>query len=257
MSIPIGLLLLCIYMLLAVVGLILVQRSVPIAMRRQQNDVAGFIYAVLGVVYAVLLGLVVVAVWEQWNAAADRADQEASELAEVFWVADRMPESKGHNIQELVHSYARVVVEEEWPLMRQGKSSQKAWALLDEIRSGVQDFQPSTPAQTVLYEQGLERVHALADARRGRLLLADHGLPAILWVVLLIGGVVVIGFTYLFGLDSTVIHVLMVAALALIIALVLFTVAELDFPFRGDIRLGPEAMEQVLDRFETSTLSDL
>ena len=188
MSIPIGLLLLCIYMLLAAGGLILVQRSVPIAMRRQHNDVAGFIYAVLGVVYAVLLGLVVVAVWEQWNAAADRADQEASELAEVFWVADRMPESKGHNIQELVHSYARVVVEEEWPLMRQGKSSQKAWALLDEIRSEVQDFQPSTPAQTVLYEQGLERVHELADARRERLLLADHGLPAILWVVLIIGG---------------------------------------------------------------------
>jgi uncharacterized membrane protein YraQ (UPF0718 family) len=256
-SIPIGLLLLCMYMLLAAGGLILVQRSVPIAKRRQHNDVAGFIYAVLGVVYAVLLGLVVVAVWEQWNAAADRADQEASELAEVFWVADRMPESKGHNIQELVHSYARVVVEEEWPLMRQGKSSQKAWALLDEIRSEVQDFQPSTPAQTVLYEQGLERVHELADARRERLLLADHGLPAILWVVLIIGGVVVIGFTYLFGLDSTVIHVLMVTALALIIALVLFTVAELDFPFRGDIRLGPEAMEHVLDRFETSTLSDL
>ena len=225
MSIPIGLLLLCIYMLLAVGGLILVQRSVPIAMRRQQNDVAGFIYAVLGVVYAVLLGLVVVAVWEQWNAAADMADQEATELAEVFWVADRMPESKGHNIQELVHSYARVVVEEEWPLMRQGKSSQKAWALLDEIRSEVQDFQPSTPAQQVLYEQGLERVHELADARSERLLLADHGLPAILWVVLIIGGVVVIGFTYLFGLDSTVTHLLMVAALALIIALVLFTVA--------------------------------
>ena len=138
-----------------------------------------------------------------------------------------------------------------------GKSSQKAWALLDEIRSEVQDFQPSTPAQTVLYEQGLERVHELADARRERLHLADHGLPAILWVVLIIGGVVVISFTYLFGLDSTVIHVLMVAALALIIALVLFTVAELDFPFRGGIRIGPEAMEQVLGRFETSTLSDL
>src|SRR5918993_1917988 len=40
---------------------------VPIAVRRQHNDVAGFIYAVLGVVYAVLLGLMVVAVWEEWN----------------------------------------------------------------------------------------------------------------------------------------------------------------------------------------------
>jgi hypothetical protein len=80
--------------------------------------------------------------------------------------------------------------------MRQGKSSQKAWDLLDEIRSEVQDFQPSTPAQLVLYEQGLERVHELADARREHLLDADQGLPDILWVVLIIGAVVVIGFTY-------------------------------------------------------------
>jgi hypothetical protein len=256
-SIPIGLLLLCISMLLAAGGLILVQRFVPIAVRRQHNDVAGFIYAVLGVVYAVLLGLMVVAVWEQWNAAAARADEEASALAEVFWVADRLPESEGRHIQELARSYARVVVDEEWPLMRQGKSSQKAWDLLEEIRSEVQDFQPSTPAQLVLYEQALERVHELADARRERLLEADHGLPEILWVVLISGGVVVIGFTYLFGLDSTVIHLLMVAALALVIALVLFTVAELEFPFRGGIRIGPEAMEQILGRLQTSNLSDL
>lgn len=62
-------LLLCISMLLATGGLVLVQRLVPIAVRRQHNDVAGFIYAVLGVVYAVLLGLMVVAVWEEWNTA--------------------------------------------------------------------------------------------------------------------------------------------------------------------------------------------
>jgi hypothetical protein len=110
-------------MTLAVGGLILVQRFVPIALRRQHNDVTGFIYAVLGVVYAVLLGLMVVAVWEQWNAAAHTADEEANSLAEIFWLADRMPESEGHHIQELARSYARVVVNEEGPLMRQEKSS--------------------------------------------------------------------------------------------------------------------------------------
>jgi Protein of unknown function (DUF4239) len=125
------------------------------------------------------------------------------------------------------------------------------------MRSGQRCRISSHPVQLVLYEQALGRVHELADARRERLLDADHGLPAILWVVLIIGGVVVIGFTYLFGLDSTVIHLLMVAALALIIALVLFTVAELEYPFRGGIRIGPEAMEQVLGRFENSKLSDL
>jgi Protein of unknown function (DUF4239) len=251
------LLLLCISMLLAAGGLFLVQRLVPIAVRRQHNDVAGFIYAVLGVVYAVLLGLMVVAVWEEWDTALGTVDDEASALAEIFWIADRMPESEGRHIQELASSYARVVVNEEWPLMERKKSSPRAWDLLDEIRASLQGFDPSTPAQQVLYEQGFERMRDLADARRDRLLEAKHGLPAILWVVLVTGGILVVSFTYLFGLDSTLVHVLMVAALALIIALVLFTVAALNFPFKGDITIGPEAMEQVLGRFESSKLSDL
>jgi Protein of unknown function (DUF4239) len=256
-SIPVGLLLLCLAMAFAVGGLILVQRHVPIAVRRQHNDVAGFIYAVLGVTYAVLLGLMVVAVWEQWEAAKATADEEAGSLAELFWLADRMPGSKGRDIQELARSYARTVVDEEWSLMEQEKSSPRAWALLDNIRVRLQTFDPSTPEEQVIYEQSLERMRDLADARRDRLLEAEQGLPAILWVVLIVGGVVVVGFTYLFGLESTAVHLLMVASLALVIALVLFTVAALNFPFKGDITISPEAMDHVLGRFETSKLSDL
>ena len=59
--------------------------------------------------------------------------------------------------------------------------------------------------------------------------------------------------TYATGL----IHLLMVASLALIISLVLFTVAALNYPFKGDITVGPDAMEQILGRFESSKLSDL
>jgi hypothetical protein len=256
-SIPSGLLLLCVAMALAVGGLILVQLLVPTEVRRQQNDVAGFIYAVLGVTYAVLLGLMVVAVWEEWNAASVTADDEASSLAEVFWLADRMPETEGRHIQELARSYARVVVNEEWSLMAREKSSSRAWDLLDDIRTSLQNFDPSTPEEQVVYEQSLERMRDLADARRDRLLEAEQGLPGILWVVLITGGVIVVGFTYLFGLDSTLIHLLMVASLALVIALVLFTVAALNFPFKGDITIGPDAMKHVLGRFETSKLSNL
>src|ERR671910_3407756 len=162
MTIPVGLLIVFGSMTLAVGGLILVQRLVPIDVRRQHNDVAGFIYAVLGVAYAVLLGLMVVAVWEEWNAANAAVDQEASELAEVFWLAHRLPQPEGRHLQELAHSYARVVVNEEWPLMAQGKVSPKAWAILDEIRNEIQRMKPATPTQQVLYEQGLQQVSDLA-----------------------------------------------------------------------------------------------
>jgi uncharacterized membrane protein YraQ (UPF0718 family) len=241
----------------AVGGLVLVQRLVPIERRLEHNDVAGFIYAVLGVAYAVLLGLMVVAVWQDWQAAQDSATQEANELAAVFWLAHGLPEPEDRHIQELARDYARVEVRQEWPLMQRGKSSPEAWELLDEMRASVEALHPADEAQTVLYDNLLQRLHELGDARRTRLLQAEEGLPAILWAVLLVGGAITVGFTYLFGLQSTTVHVLMVAALALVIGLVLFTVAALDYPFKGDIRIGPDAFDKVLGRIESSKLSDL
>jgi uncharacterized membrane protein YraQ (UPF0718 family) len=241
----------------AIGGLVLVQRLVPIERRREHNDVAGFIYAVLGVAYAVLLGLMVVAVWQDWQEAQESVTQEANELAAIFWLAHGLSEPEGRHIQELARDYARVVVREEWALMEQGRSSPEVWKILDEMRASVETLDPTSDAQTVLYDNEIQRLHELGDARRARLLQAEEGLPAILWAVLLVGAVIVVGFTYLFGLQSTTVHVLMVAALAFIIGLVLFTVASLDYPFRGDVHISPDAFEQTLDRFESTRLSDL
>jgi hypothetical protein len=86
---------------------------------------------------------------------------------------------------------------------------------------------------------------------------AGEGIPNILWAVLLAGGIIVVGFTYLFGLENTVAHNLMVVALALVISSVLFTIGVLEYPFSGNIRVGPESFELVLERFESSKLSEL
>jgi hypothetical protein len=201
MHILTGLFLVCLAVTLTVSGLVLVQRLVPIGVRQQHNDVAGFIYAVLGVAYAVLLGLVLIAVWEQWEAAKITTDDEASELAEVFWIAHQLPQPQGRHIQELARSYAQVVVNEEWPLMEQGKASPKAWDLLDEMRGSIQELEPTTGVQLMLCNQALDRMHDLSGARRERLLDAREGLPSVLWVVLIVGGVIAIGFTYLLHLS--------------------------------------------------------
>jgi hypothetical protein len=262
MRIITGLLIVAVAMLVAVGGLVLVQRLFSTERRKQHNDVAGFIYAVLGVAYAVLLGLMLIAVWEKWNAAEALTTDEANELAGIFWWAHALPQPEGRHIQELVRSYAQVVVEEEWPLMAQGRSSPKAWATLDELRGTILGLNPPKGAQQMGYDQMrynemLEQLHDLGNARRERLLAAGQGLPTIMWIVLILGGVITVGFTYLFGLEDTLVHLLMVAALAMIISISLFTVAALDYPFNGDIRIHPAAYEQDLERFHESKLSDL
>ena len=67
---------------------------------------AGFIYAALGVIYAVLLALVVISVWEEYQAASETVEQEANATAEIFWLGYQLPEPEGTHIQELARSYA-------------------------------------------------------------------------------------------------------------------------------------------------------
>src|SRR5919112_1619147 len=265
MTVVFGLLVVCGACLAAVLGLALVQRLVPATIRKEHTDVAGFIYAVMGVIYAVLLALVVIATWEEFGRARITVETEANALAEIFWLAHRLPEPEGRELQELCRSYAEEVVHVGWPLMEQGRTpsmqlSQDAslpWVLVDDIRATLQKVEPTTLAGQELYAEGLDQVQRLADARRMRLVMAEEGLPTVLWVVLIVGGIVVVGFAYLFGLENTGTHALMVGSLAGVIALVLYTIASMDHPFSGGARVGPEAFELVLERFETSKLSDL
>jgi hypothetical protein len=146
--------------------------------------------------------------------------------------------------------------------MEQGRADPEAWDGLDELRGAVLGLDPPTTAQQTPYSQArynevLDQLHDLGDARRERLLAAGEGLPTILWGVLIGGGVITIAFTYLFGLESTVVHTLMVAALGVVLSLSLFSIAALDHPFRGDVRIHPDALEQDLERFHESKLSDL
>jgi len=247
-------------------GLMLVQRLVPVDSRRPHNDVAGFIYAALGVIYAVLLALVVIAVWEEYDATSVTVEQEANSVAEIFWLAHRLPEPEGALLQELCRSYAEEVVDKEWPLMEQGQTplmtSQEegtpaGWTLIDEIRANLQEVEPRTKAEEQLYAEGLDQVQRLADARRMRLVAAEEGVPAVLWAVLIFGGMAVVGFTYLFGLENTWAHRLMVVTLAAVIGLVLFTIGAMEHPFSGGARIGTGAFDLILERFETSKLSDL
>jgi hypothetical protein len=235
--------------LVAVTGLVVVQRLVPPERREKHNDVAGFIYAVLGVAYAVLLAFVAIAVWQDYETAQTNVQNEAHELAGVYFLATQLPKPERTRLQDLVQTYARVVVVEEWPLMEQGQTSARADSLVRQLRLELLEFDPNTEGEQVLYERGLTDLHDAVDARRSRLLEVREGIPSLLWVVLVVGGVITVSFTYLFGLKSNVAHALMVAALTLLICAILFTIGEFDYPFSGVVEIRPEAFREVLRSF--------
>jgi hypothetical protein len=160
-----------------------------------------------------------------------------------------LPEPQRTRLQDLARRYARVVEEEEWPMMERGQTSPHADSLLRQLRLELLQFDPHTQGEEVLYERGLTDLHDAIDARRSRLLEVREGIPHLLWVVLVIGGVITVSFTYLFGLKSNLAHALMVAALTLLICAILFTIGEFNNPFSGVVEIRPEAFREVLRSF--------
>src|SRR5918997_1126836 len=167
--------------LAAVAGLEVVQRLVPAEKRQQQNDVAGF-------VYAVLLALLVIGVWERFQAARETVESESNAVADIAWLASRLPEAERLQLQELARSYALEVVNEEWSVMEQGTEGERgtpeAWHLVDDMRATLQELEPVTEAESQLYAEGLDQIDRLGDDRRMRLVAAEEGLPGVLWAVL-------------------------------------------------------------------------
>jgi hypothetical protein len=142
------------------------------------------------------------------------------------------------------------------PLMTQERGTPAGWTIIDDIRQNIQGFEARTKSEEQLYAEGLDQVDTLSDARRMRLVASEEGVPGVLWSVLIFGGIAAVGFTYLFGLESTWAHRLMVAILAAVIGLGLFTVGAMEHPFSGGARIGPGAFELILERFDTSKLSN-
>jgi hypothetical protein len=110
------------------------------------------------------------------------------------WLAGSFPEPERGRIQDLAASYVRVVVEDEWPTMQQGRTSPRAETLVAELRSSIQDFEPRTEAEQALQSEGLTQVDDLNEERALRLLEVREGIPPILWVVLVVGGVITVAF---------------------------------------------------------------
>ncbi len=220
----------------------------PYTKRREHNDVAGFVFAGIGVIYGVLLAFVVIVAVDGLDSARTITYDEANQLANVYWMSRGLPQPQGAAIQGLALDYAHTVVGTEWPLMEKGESSGQAQLLLDQMRDDVLGFTPRTDQQGFVYEQELTSVNALSAARRNRLAAMKETIPEPMWVVLIVGGLIAVGFCLLFGLQNKVVHAGMVASLAVLITISLLLIKNMQYPFAGDPHIGPEAFEIFLSQ---------
>lgn len=231
---------------LCIGGLLIVRRFVPHHRLKIHNDVAGPIYATLGVVYGVLLAFVVVLVWQNYDKSRVNVEREANCLVDIYNDVECFPKEFRDSVRASIREYADTVVNEEWKMLASGHSSPGARHIIKKLGKLFSEYWPTTDTERIFFAESVRKLNDLMELRRMRILDSKTGVEPVLWFVLIAGAVVTISFTFFFGSENLMAQILMSTLLALLISLIVLTIFLFDFPFTGDVSIKPTAFQEAL-----------
>ena len=230
----------------AVLLQVLVHRVVPAALRREHTVLGAAIFSVIGTTYAVLLAFMATTAWEQYSAAEALARHEADLIGNLYRVSHGFPEPAGSALRDDLAAYLRRIVDVEWPAQIAGRAVPAAEPLLEHIGRTVLAVTPSDAGQSNVQQFLIDGMSEIATVRRDRRLATQGSIPDLVWMVLLSGGVLMVGFSFFLGAATPALHLLMTAVLVASGVLVLLLIVGLSSPFHGAVTIAPDAYAGVL-----------
>ncbi|MFD8565298.1 hypothetical protein [Streptomyces sp. NPDC057694] len=195
-------------------------------------DVIEYMTMMIGVVYAIVLGLAIAGVWEARSAAQDHVRNEAQALHEVHERVRVYPPAVRDRIRADVDAYVSHVVTTEWHTMRtKGELTAKGTQLLDKVRHDVTDYEPKNDFEAQAYQPLLDQVTAADDARNARADSTGATMPGVVWFGLVTGALVTIGMIFALQIRRTPRELLLAGLFSALIAFLLFLIWDFDAPY--------------------------
>jgi hypothetical protein len=230
-----------------------IRRLIPHEKLSPHHDVAGFLVAIVGVLYAVVLGFVVVTVWSNFDSVQRTTDLEAGDVGDAYTFAYMLHEPARTEVHRELAAYAIEVRDGEFPALREGRVDRTARKyLIDALRTvATAKSKPTKDVGEALRDDSTTQsvigaLRDIADNRRLRLIEARDHLPPALYVALFVGAIMVLSFVYLFGVEHAFLQLTMTAIVAGCIGLLLGVIVAFNAPFQGAIRVSPEAWNMLI-----------
>ena len=231
--------------IIAMGALIVSRRFVGFGTLASNNEIAGFKFATVGVIYSVLVAFAVIVVWEKFNEAEAAVIQEAGAAATLYRLtATQAPATVA--TRAALNKYLELAIQRDWPAMAQEKESQETTQALDALYSAALKTRKGSSPPAVLIET-FKQLDALTTARRTRLHLATGVVPGVVWLVLSFGAVLTVSFTFFFGTKNLPAQVMMTGILSVLVFMALFVIVSIDHPFTGPSNVGSEPLQSVMD----------
>lgn len=234
----------------SILGLYWTRNNKVLALFREHHDVSGFTFGIIGVVYAVLLGFTVVTVQDKYNQAHKAIETESNYITDLYRdaeVFDTMTQEKIHN---LLKGYVDLVLNDEWSKMANQEASDLTARQMKKIWAAYADIRPKDERESIWLSQSLSKLNEFSSTRLTRLFHSNESLGPMMWVLLIAGAAITIGFIFLFHVRSLWLHAIMTASLAGLIGFMLFLIGELDSAYSGTVQVSPLSIERVQELLE-------
>jgi len=242
---------------LSILGLYLVRRMVPLERLKQNHEVAGFTFGVIGAFYGLLLAFVIVAAWERFDRADQMVQTEAMSLVSLYRISKGFPQPLQHNLQQALRNYALRAINIEWPAMARyirgetdnpGKADNPIaylglWAL-------VGSYNPPDARQTLLVDKSYDQLQQLGEDRALRYMYSNDAFPSVVWMVIYVGLFITIGFSYFFGLDTFPSQALMCGIFSSLLGLTILAILELAHPYQGSVVISDAPFRFAITRMD-------
>jgi hypothetical protein len=191
------------------------------------NEVGGIIIAVTGTLYAVVLGFLTVVVWQHFLEARELVVLESGADVDAWHTAVGLPIATRQRVREDMLSYAKIMIDREWPMMRLGSFDASAAAVaMDAIGMLI----PANMGESNAQAATLQQLGVMHDARQRRIAVNGSGVSWFEWLVLLLGATCVICFCWLFGLRNPRTQLLMTATVVTVIVSILVLLFRTSIP---------------------------
>lgn len=237
-------------LLLSLGGLRLVHRRLHVsqAVALIDNGTVGWFFSGVTVLYGLMLGLLTVATWQNYSAAADIASREAAAIAVLYRDLSGYPDAVGQPLQTQLRAYTESIVQRSWPAQRRGLANDEERLELTQFQRALLHTEVTSMSQQVLHSEAIATFNKLVELRRQRIESISASVPGVLWAAVLIGAVLTVVFSYCFVVVSLRLHALLTGLLALMVGVMVFLIAALDHPYLGDVSVTPDAYQVVLDK---------
>ncbi|GGY65430.1 hypothetical protein GCM10011613_06610 [Cellvibrio zantedeschiae] len=215
--------------------------------KHPNNDIVSFYLAAVGVFYGITLGLIAVSTYTSYSEAGDIASQEAAAISALYRDINSYPEPERSKLRQQVKEYVRIVIEDVWPRQQQGEAPMFGTHQLNQINTTLLEFTPNTEREKIIHTEALNQFNNALTQNSLRLQSVQSGLPATMYMVIIIGALLNIMVSWLFIIENFRLQSLLNILMAGLLGLLVFLIAVMDYPYRGDYSIKPDGLEFVRD----------